>query len=602
MTFLVRPEHISDEGPCAFRFRLALANLLSVRELKQFLSESTLMPTRVSPSTPSSREGTTWVQRWARFCPSCLASRRCWLIGWEILFADACAKCGDWLVDTCTECTSQISWQRHHLMRCTCGKFLPDERTCAAPASVVHLSQALQCVGSGGQSTRLLVLRGLSLPQCIRLVRLLGAYGNSVGCSWPQKVNEVDTLQASWPITTIAAEILATWPIGFIQLLGKLRDQSKNEDKGKLSKAFQGFYSALYKGFSDPEFDFLRTEFENYVAGHWTGAMGKRNRRLDEAVLGAMSWIPANHACRILDVSRRRLNSLIDDGRISGERRLTVGHREFIVVRRADVESFSSTLHDGITLTDVAVRMGITKQRLLKLLPIICPQAKKIGPVGCPWAIPASWIERWETLLRIQQQAYPVELATVTMGHLIRYWPWTSDQIGLLLVDIWTGKVRPIGVTVGKGVGTLIFSVDHLRQWFSENQRQLGTELSIPDIALRIGIKQEVVYALVRSGLLQATMYKVGRRCEQRVRIGVLEDFERRYVLCRDIAQLLRRSPRAVAKFLLAERVQQVAGPGIDKCRQIIFRRDDAENCLRRNGLGALPVAPESLIRTILPK
>lgn len=586
MSFLVQPEHIPDEGPCGFRFRLAIANLLSVKELRQLENEAALGPVPASPTPPAYfKEGAAWVHRWARFCPSCLARRRCWLIGWEILFADACAECGNWLVDTCKECTSQISWQRHQLLRCTCGKYLPDERTCAAPASVVHLSQALQCVGLGRQSTSLQVLSGLKLPQCVRLVRLLGAYGNSTGWSWPQKVNEVDTLRASWPITTIAAEILASWPTGFIQLLEKLRNQSKNEDKGRLSKAFQGLYSALYKGFCDPEFDFLRTEFENYVAGHWTGAIGKRNRRLDEAVLGAMSWIPANHACRILEVSRRRLNSLIEAGSLRGERRLTAGHREFIVVRRADVDSLSLGLHGGIALTEVAVRMGLTKQRLLKLLPIICPQAKKIGPVGCPWAIPASWIERWEKLLRTQLQAHPVELATVTLGHLIRYWLWTTDQIGLLLVDICTGEIAPVGVTDGSGVGTLIFSVDHLHQWFAEKQRQPGTELSIPEIALRIGIKQEVVYALVRSGLLPANMYKVGRRCEQRVRVGALEEFERRYVLCRDIAQLLRRSPRAVAKFLLAERVQQVAGPGIDNCRQIFFRRDDAENCLRRNGL-----------------
>lgn len=600
MTFLVIPARISDEGPWAFRFRLAKANLLSVRELGQFEIESALMPSPQALTKPlSSTNGTPWVQRRARFCPSCLGRRGCWLVGWEILFADACAECGNWLVDTCTRCASLISWQRTHLMRCICGKYLPDEETCAAPGSVVYLSRTLQSIGTGRKISRLSVLRGLRLTESVRLIRLLGTYGNSSGCNWPQKVIDVDTLRTSWPITSIAAEILATWPTGFFQLLEKLRDQSTNENRGRLSKAFQGFYSALYKGFFEPEFDFLRTEFENYVTEHWTGAIGKRNRRMDEAVLGAMSWIPANHACQILHVSRRRLNSFIENGSLLGERRVTVRHREFVVVKKVDVESLSFMLHDGITLTDVAVRMGITKRRLLRLLPVICPMAKKIGPVGCPWAIPSSWIERWETILRIQQHACPVGLATVTMGHVIRYWSWTNDQIGLLLVDIWAGNVRPIGVTDGKGVGTLIFSVDLLSQWCSENQGTIGTELSIPEVALRFAIKQEVVYTLIRSGLLVANVYKVGRRSEQRVRVAILEEFEGNYVLCRDIAKLLQRSPRAVAKFLLTEHVRQVAGPGVDKCRQIFFRRDEADNCLRRNGLGALPVTSEWITRTI---
>lgn len=513
------------------------------------------------------------------------------MIGWEVLFADACAECGCWLVDTCSACTAQISWKRDQLLRCICGKYLPDEKACAAPAAVVHLSQALQSVALGTKPTVMPVFNGLGLGQCVRLVRLLGTYGNSVGCSFPQKVNQVDTLHVSWPITSMAAEILASWPTGLTRLLENLRGQGNIEDKGKLSKTFRGFYSALYKGFSDAEFDFLRADFENYVVEHWTGTIGKRNRRLDEAVLKTMSWIPANHACRVLNVSRRRLNDLIQDGRLQGEMRLTTGHREFIVVKRSDVEKLALTLDDGITLLDVSIRLGLKKQRLLKLLPIICPHAKKLGAQGCPWAIPVSWIERWETLIRIQVQVEPMDSRTVGLGRLIRYWPWTDEQIGLLLVDILNGEIVPAGVLKsGKGIGTLSLHVDQLDHWFSGKQRVPCAELTIPGIALRIGVKQEVVYALVRSGLLLATLRKVGRRSEQRVKVAVLEEFERSYILCRDIAQLLGRSPRAIAKFLLADGVRPVAGPGVDNCRQIVFKRDDVDKCLQRNGFEIPPM------------
>lgn len=179
-----------------------------------------------------------------------------------------------------------------------------------------------------------------------------------------------------------------------------------------------------------------------------------------------------------------------------------------------------------------------------------------------------------------------MDSTTVALGHLIRYWAWTDVEVGLLLIDIWNGKMVPAGVLKsGRGVCALMFHVDRLNHWFSGKQRVPCAELTIPDIALRIGVKQEVAYALVRSGLLQATFRKVGRRSEQRVEISILEEFERRYILGRDIARSLHRSPRAVAEFLLAGSVRPVAGPSVNNCRQIVFNRIEVDEFLRSNGL-----------------
>jgi hypothetical protein len=110
-------------------------------------------------------------------------------------------------------------------------------------------------------------------------------------------------------------------------------------------------------------------------------------------------------------------------------------------------------------------------------------------------------------------------------------------------------------------------------------------EMTLPHVALRIGVKQEVVYALVRVGLLQASLRRSGRRTEQRVKRSVLDDFEHRYIFGRDVARVLARSPRATVDFLATEGVLPVAGPGIDGCRQIVFERDQVTDCLKRNGL-----------------
>ena len=71
-----------------------------------------------------------------------------------------------------------------------------------------------------------------------------------------------------------------------------------------------------------------------------------------------------------------------------------------------------------------------------------------------------------------QVQDEPMDSKTVALGHLIRYWPWTNEQIGLLLVDILNGEMVSAGVLKsGKGVGTLVLHVHDLDHWFAGKQR-----------------------------------------------------------------------------------------------------------------------------------
>jgi hypothetical protein len=577
MSLLVIPERMPDEGPCSFRFRLAASNLLSVLELEELEISADIDPTHTEASgctVLDSGAFTPWVRRWSRFCPQCLASRQCWLMGWEVLFADACAECGCWLVDTCGACGGQISWKRDHLLRCICGKRLTDEQACAAPASVVRMSRALQCVALGLVSVNIPAFCGLSLGQCVRLIRLLGTYGNGHACSVPQKVLNVDMLSVSWPITAMAAEVLSTWPTGFNALLKTLQSQGGSNSSGKLAKAFGGFYFALYRGFKEDGFHFLRTAFEDYVAEHWTGGIAKRNRRLDGSVMEKLTWIPANHACRKLGVSRRRLMDLMQEGRLRGEMRVTAEQRQFIVVHKSDVQALTLNLDDGLPLEATAVRLGFSKQRLLGLLPVICPEARKLGVQGCPWSIPTDWVESWEKLIRSVAPVSDPPPATVAMGHVLRYWPWTDEQIGTLLVEIHNRTFAiSARLSCATGLGSLLMDIDQLRAWFSARFSKAPNELTLPQVAIRIGVKQEVIYSLVRSGFLKATLRKSGRRSEQRVTFDSLAAFEEKYVFGRDVARWLNHSPRSILKFLDSENVHPVAGPGIDGCRQLLFER-----------------------------
>lgn len=590
MSLLLQPARLPDEGPCGYRYRLATANMISVRQLDMLENEGALGGG--GPFDPDAAIGpddvgfSPWVRRWARFCPNCLADRKSWSLSWEILFADACSRCGSWLADSCSSCGARTTWNREQLLRCDCGQSLSAEPGRDAPPSVVKLSGALASVAMGQAPADLPLLSGLGVEQCARVVRLLGTYGSSGGRNVPQKVPNVDRLDVSWPITSYAAEVLCRWPDGMSALLRQLRAGSRDEDKGRLGKAFGGLYSALYKAFGAPEFSFLRRAFESYVADHWTGSVARRNRRLDSAVLDDVAWIPANHARRTLEVSPRRLNQLIDQGLLRGDRRRSAGGREFLVVLKSDVTSLAPTVNGGVSLLAAAERLGLKRQRLGVLLPIICPEAAKIGAVGCPWSIPVAWVERWEGMLRNLPLVGERGEGLVSLGHLLRYWPWTDEQVGRLLVDIVDERVAAVGIAPGlDGLSALLHGLDQTRQWFAARHTAQADEMTIPEVAVRLDVKQEVAYALVRTGLIASAVRRVGRRAEQRVALTALHEFGRRYAFCRDIARTLARSPKAVASFLAAEGIAPAAGPQVDGCRQLVFARADVDVCLIRHGI-----------------
>lgn len=89
-----------------------------------------------------------------------------------------------------------------------------------------------------------------------------------------------------------------------------------------------------------------------------------------------------------------------------------------------------------------------------------------------------------------------------------------------------------------------------------------------------LGLDHDALVAMVNRDSLRS----------QDLKQTILEEFQRRYIWGRDIARLLGRSPRAVSEFQLADGVRPVAGPGVDNCRQIVFKRDDVDKRLRRNG------------------
>jgi hypothetical protein len=596
MTLLLRPQVEIGEGPRGYLAKLAEANCLSARELGGVVvafDPDTLRGQHCAPSLGAkpdlddylevvganlARSPGAWVRRNARYCPQCLKDSPKWRVGWELLFADSCPIHGVWLIDICSGCRKPITWRRARLLRCDCGRPLVEQTPAASPTAVVRLSKVLTDKLTGKTTGHALgPIEGLDVGQLQRLIRFLGGYADPEHGPLPQKVSNIDRISVSWRLVSLAAELLAHWPNSLHTVLDRLQRTHAADGGGRLGGRFGWFYSALYRGFPEREFAPLRDAFENYLAEHWRGALGQRNRRLPAAILERAAWIPANHACRQLGVSRRRLKQLISEDKITGETRIGVTGRTVIVVRREDVARQLQQLDQEVDLIAAAGILGLTKRRMQTLMARLFPEAYRSAGVGTPWAVPRT---RLDTLTGIADRLPHVSAigdGLIAFGHILRFWAWTDAAVAGALSAVMSKTLMPVGVLSNvSSVPALLFREADLRDWHASTQLPASGMLTVPQVADRIGIKQEVAYSLVRSGLLISRPIDHGmKRGAAGVSPAALEAFGNRYRFARDLATSVGCSPRALIGRLGLLGVEPVSGPGVDGCRQVIYENTE---------------------------
>lgn len=571
---LIRPAPKPLEGQRSFRLRTLQANLISGSMTSLLNQDIEFDDVAVDRSFTDD-----WIHRLCRWCPQCLGvgDEPYGRIGWEIRFADACAACGSWLVDRCSSCGEQVPWSRSIYCTCRCGESLSSGASAEAPTSLVRICRALECRALKMRSEDLPIFDDLNLHQCLQVIRWLGCYGGRVPQRVRQKLFASDLLEVSWPITTLAAEVLVDWPRSFHRMLSDLRAEAGSFDGGSLSRSFRGFYRVLYTVFRGPEFRWLREAFEDYVAEHWTGSMARRNRRIYEKAAERLEWIPDNLAARHVGISRAALHRLSTQGLVSVQSYETATGRRFSKVSKASLARLSSAGFDeSLTLTEVAKALGLTKSRMQSLIGAICPEAFKLQPTNV-WMIPRTWLA--ELLAQIQQLPVLEDASTandwVTLDWLFRYELSSDQAAGLLINSIRDGSLMAARNAMSNELVDVMVCRSSLRTLCGPPPVDDAKHISLMEAAAVMQVKQEVVYSLVRSKLLLAELKRIGRRPALWVTRDELQRFATTYIFGRDLANLHATSSRSLATKLNDLGVSPVAGPGIDSCRQLVFRRSD---------------------------
>lgn len=591
--FLIRPSLNYGESPDGYALRLGEANGIGftiVQALGYCFDEATLDDWGCVPQDMhsvireyirgiekvSTEDEPAWRRTTTKYCAACLQEAPYWRVAWDLQFVEACPVHHCWLLDTCPGCDHTVSLNRNRLLQCDCGCDYRVGRVVRCGDADIRLANDLEaalCRSESGPFAR--AHSFLSTNQLQQLVLAFGCYGGRDIQRFPQKIIDLDVDFSSWPISTLAAQVLSGWPESFQTLLSQIRRKYSVTNRNGLPHTFGYIYRHIFKKFCSTEFAFVRHEFTLYLRRHWSGGIGLRNRLLTADAFERPSWIPASKACHRLSISQQALLRLVEDNSFALELQLGPRGRKFWSVKADEIEILRSQLSNSVTLTEAVKMLGISKRRLSAVLTWLVPSLSQNRSAGHRWIIPKTVLE---DILHVRNKTLAISVACdehVTLDGVLRYWKLSNRSVALLLRAIVEGEIVPAGVVgLDPGLGGLVFMRSELSHWYNSTQRWVERSYSVPEAARILHLKQEVVYSLVRNGHLQSHSTLTRHRRISLVTDAAIAMFRSSYVLCRDLAVPLNTSSTLITKKLLSKGVSPVCGPGLDDCRQILFRRN----------------------------
>lgn len=575
MKWLVRPKRYEDESASGHSYRLAEAN--GFYSLKRWQNENSarryfglddgMDKDQSDKESDKATDNRYTLIAYQRICPVCMQQNPYIRAIWDHALLPCCLVHRVKLVCFCPKCKSILRREPGRVEQCTCGlNYSEITPTKASPSSIEFLlARKLGLTDQHHKIGHLAQLSSITTAELINLIMLLGTYSYSRGREKPRKVAIKFGTRNVVDIVLKADEILSEWPANFHAVLSMT--YSRYPSNSTLDLVFGYFYKAIFNEFNSAQFNFLRIEFERWVQSHWKGHLTQRHTRLTPSTRPVNKVLPITTVSKDTGVRAKYLESMVASGKLRGSTRsLPSGRKTTMIEPNQEQKIFELTQHH--TLEIASELLGIKPCRLRTLLDerLIFGISPKKGGV---WTIPQSEIERFRAALARIRLSDPCEQGRYcTINYVFRFLLSETDSITELFSSILSGEIdcRRIAESKEIRVSGLLINKNSLRQW----QQHSVPGISVQDLAIRLRVKQEVVYHLVRKNLIPTT--RKGR-LGAFVRESDILEFTDTHMWARDIAELVETSPRKVIQTLRSANVEPVAGPDIDGCRQYLFLR-----------------------------
>jgi hypothetical protein len=228
------------------------------------------------------------------------------------------------------------------------------------------------------------------------------------------------------------------------------------------------------------------------------------------------------------------------------------------------VKQVADYLADRISITQAASHLEISSARVAKLI------SSKVLVRRNNW-LSRDDVDRFRSSLSRLSQVSLAGEQSVTLGFALRNWVPVSATADFFQTIIEKRILIFIPQSPSNFSAWLVDG-NTLRLWRSSLRQDIREFHSIPEAAIQLGYKQEVVYALVNHGLLRTSMQLLRKRSARCISQVELKKFQTTYVPLSTIAQ----SQRVVAKQSLewarSQGMKLATGPLIDGSRQYFVK------------------------------
>lgn len=467
-----------------------------------------------------------------RLCPACLREARVWQTEWLAPDSFSCSVHRLWLADKCNKCWQDLRWSNVRYQHCRCGRdlrLLPQDPLPFALASGVDQMprDVIDLVGT-------LSLHGLD-----------GKPG--------KKASRVDV--ASIATRTVAGlGTLGDTKAGIADLLDRIRVAPSSAGTVQLlNEAFPSLKRRI-EALSDEVWRRrLLSALERFVEASATtpNPIVGRNVECKESAPATVAQLAAS-----VGVTPTRLAKTLDrmiDGAVAT--RVTSGGR----VRRVVVGDQSKEIKEALAIIlsckAVGRRLGISAKRVsvLQSEGLLAPMTES----GCQRFLacipdaqfdrPPETVELSEALCRLVRVDRTAALVQALLAGTVRCWRLTTASSEVASLATWH------------------VCRDEVKAWTCAAPED---DLSVPQAAKALGVKQEVAYHLIRRGLLNSTVRRGPARREMAVPRFELQNFSRRYSQLSKLASGAGVGSRGAFEWAQAQGHRIVCGPTIDGCRQ----------------------------------
>lgn len=516
---LVRPKQLTDESSIGYRMRLAHRNGLPDPGWLE-------LPTG---SQPNGR---------LKCCSPCLSTASpYWRSAWSANEWPICIDHGAWLRSACVHCARPITPRSARLTHCSCGAHYGDQPVQFVSGALVRVIQEREV------SPAILLWLG---SLCV-----LGPGGKplkSASRRDPESINRL--LQTG-------AEVVVDWPNSFLRAtvrhIGADAGVSSSTTRlliGKLVRQLRKLPDAPWR-------ERVTLALQD-LCGGGTGLLPAFSSKSPSLAGKALSPREAAARLGIGSVRTRKLVAALP-GREPEVR--AAGGRQKVALSESDVETIRQSLRERISTKDAARLLGLTPRRVTALL------SSGVIP-GLDGKINRSAIQAWVSQLSLRASSWSqkdvatwVSISAALQGHVL------IDRTAEFFAALGQPEM-PLRVRVeGQRFGEWLVPLDCLLDW-SRMGRAALPGLSVPEAAERLGLKQQVVYQLVRQGLLKTVQTGSERRPEARVTEEALAEFRASYVPLIELATVHGVRPRDAYEWAKRQGLVVPTGPKVDGSRQ----------------------------------